>query len=119
MRYAHTNIAAKDWRKLSDFYIHVFDCTLKPPKRSLSGDWLDKGTGLSKANLEGVHLLLPGHGDDGPTLEIFTYRETCERRHLMANHTGFTHIAFEVADVDSTYAEAMKNGASALGQITE
>ena len=46
MRYAHTNIAAKDWEKLSDFYIRAFDCTMKPPKRELSGDWLDQATGL-------------------------------------------------------------------------
>jgi hypothetical protein len=28
MRYAHTNIAARDWKKLSDFYIIVFNCTI-------------------------------------------------------------------------------------------
>ncbi len=119
MRYAHTNIAAKDWKALSDFYIRVFDCVIKPPKRALSGNWLDQATGLTNANLEGVHLLLPGHGDSGPTLEIFTYKETRERGHMMANYTGFTHIAFEVEDVDTTYAKAMDNGALKLGRITE
>jgi hypothetical protein len=74
MRFAHTNIAARNWKKLSDFYIHVFDCNVKPPERSLSGKWLDRATGLSNAELEGVHLLLPGHGDNGPTLEYFLIR---------------------------------------------
>ena len=37
----------------------------------------------------------------------------------MANHTGFTHIAFEVDDVDKTLGEALKNGAANLGQVTE
>jgi|GEM_PF-4690222 len=41
MRFARTNIAARDWEKLSQFYEDVFDCTVKPPRRKLSGEWLD------------------------------------------------------------------------------
>jgi catechol 2,3-dioxygenase-like lactoylglutathione lyase family enzyme len=119
MRYAHTNIAARDWKKLSDFYIRVFDCTIKPPERKLSGDWLDRATGLSNAQLEGVHLLLPGHGDSGPTLEIFSYKDTHDCGPVMANHNGFTHIAFEVEDVDKIFIDALKKGAAKLGEVTE
>lgn len=92
---------------------------MKPPKRNLSGGWLDKATGLSGAELEGVHLLLPGHGDSGPTLEIFSYRDMHECDPVMANHTGFTHIAFEVEDVDATFRKAVSSGAAKLGDITE
>ena len=119
MRYAHTNIAARDWKKLSDFYINVFGCTVKPPERKLSGDWLDQATGLVKAELEGVHLLLPGHGDSGPTLEIFSYQNTHKCEPVMANYTGFTHIAFEVDDVEQTFNTAMESGGHSLGKITE
>lgn len=119
MRYAHTNIAARDWKKLSDFYINVFGCTAKPPERKLSGDWLDQATGLSKAELEGVHLLLPGHGDSGPTLEIFSYKDMHECEPVMANYTGFTHIAFEVEDVERKLGDAIKSGATKLGEVTE
>ena len=118
MRFAHTNIAAKNWKRLSDFYINVFNCRVKPPERNLSGDWLDKATGLKMARLTGVHLLLPGHGDNGPTLEIFTYEDTHESDRMMANHTGFTHIAFEVEDVEATLKIALVNGAGLLGEIT-
>jgi catechol 2,3-dioxygenase-like lactoylglutathione lyase family enzyme len=119
MRFAHTNIAARDWKALSDFYIRVFGCRIKPPERKLSGDWLDAATGLQRARLEGVHLLLPGHGDDGPTLEIFTYQDTRESAPMMANCTGFTHIAFEVGDVEATLGAAMEGGGQALGRVTE
>ena len=119
MRYAHTNIIARDWRSLSDFYVRVFDCVVKPPQRNLSGDWLDRATGLLNARLEGVHLILPGYGDQGPTLEIFTYADTRTREPLMANHTGFTHVAFAVEDVTSTFARALELGATALGQPAE
>ncbi len=117
MRYVHTNIVARDWKKLSNFYINVFDCTVKPPERKLSGDWLDQATGLSKAELQGVHLLLPGYGDNGPTLEIFSYTETHERKPVTANYTGFTHIAFEVDDVAHTLKTALKNGGTPLGKV--
>ena len=119
MRFAHTNIAARDWKKLSNFYINVFRCTVKPPERKLSGDWLDRGTGLSNAELEGVHLLLPGYGDSGPTLEIFSYKYTYEREPVMANYTGFTHIAFEVENVEKIFNDALERGATKLGEVTE
>jgi catechol 2,3-dioxygenase-like lactoylglutathione lyase family enzyme len=110
---------AKDWKKLSHFYIDVFDCIIKPPERKLSGKWLDQATGLSEAKLEGVHLLLPGHGDAGPTLEIFTYKDMHEGETVMANHTGLTHIAFEVEDVEKTFKAALNHGATKLGEITK
>jgi catechol 2,3-dioxygenase-like lactoylglutathione lyase family enzyme len=119
MRYAHTNIAAKNWKGLADFYIEVFGCVVKPPERNHSGEWLDRVTGLKNAKLEGVHLLLPGYGSNGPTLEIFTYRELQTREPVMANHVGFTHIAFEVDDFDSVYRAALGKGATDLGSATE
>jgi predicted enzyme related to lactoylglutathione lyase len=119
MRFAHTNIAARDWKLLVDFYTRVFECTVKLPERDLAGDWLDNATGLTRAKLKGVHLLLPGHGDNPPTLEIFTYEEMQDNNPIMANHVGFTHIAFEVEDVDKIYRLAMENGGQALGNITE
>lgn len=112
MRFAHTNIAAKNWRVLSEFYIRVFGCKARSPERRLSGRWLSRGTGLRNACLEGVHLLLPGYGSNGPTLEIFSYREIHEDKPIMANHVGLTHIAFEVDD-------AIKNGGHLLGAVTE
>ena len=119
MRYTHTNVVARDWRTLSNFYIKVFGCIVKPPERDLSGDWLDRATGLTNAKLKGVHLILPGHGENGPTLEIFSYEDAHECAPLMANHTGFTHIAFEVDDVDQILTEALHHGATDLGRVTE
>ena len=41
--------------------------------RDLSGEWLDRATGLKNAHIKGIHLRLPGYGEGGPTLEIFQY----------------------------------------------
>ena len=71
MKYVHTNLIAKDWRRLSAFYQEVFGCVPVPPERDLSGEWVDKATGISGAHIFGMHLRLPGYGDAGPTLEAF------------------------------------------------
>ena len=38
MRYIHTNIVAKDWRRLADFYIQVFGCTPVPPRETFQAN---------------------------------------------------------------------------------
>ena len=118
MRFAHTNIAARDWKKLSQFYIDVFECKVKPPERDLKGEWLDRAIGIKNARQMGVHLSLPGY-DNPPTLEIFSYEEFIDTTPIMANQIGFTHIAFEVEDVDTTLAKALEHGASMLGEVIE
>ena len=60
MRFAHTNIAANNWKILSEFYIKVFNCKIKPPIRKLSGAWLDNATGLKNAKLEVFTYHFPG-----------------------------------------------------------
>ncbi len=123
MKFIHTNIIAKDWKRLSQFYIDVFDCTPKPPERHLSGNWLDQATGLTDAKLHGIHLILPGYGPehkmDGPTLEIFSYESMDTGSPIPANHTGFGHIAFLVDDVKKIYEKALEHGGQALGEVTQ
>ena len=88
MRYVHTNIVAQDWRSLADFYILVFDCTPVPPERDLSGEWLDRATGIEGAHIRGIHLRLPGHDECGPTLEIFQYDTDHEHPIPLASRPG-------------------------------
>ena len=102
MRFAHTNIVARDWKVLADFYVSVFGCKMKPPVREYEGEWLGRATGLDRARLEGAHLILPGYGEEGPTLEIFTYEDMVSGPKMSAATQGFAHIAFEVEDVEKT-----------------
>jgi catechol 2,3-dioxygenase-like lactoylglutathione lyase family enzyme len=92
---------------------------LKLPERNQSGEWLERAVGLPGAELKGAHLLLPGYGENGPTLEVFSYGRMEERELPMANHVGFTHIAFEVDDVESVLELALEKGGSVLGEVTE
>jgi len=117
IKYKHTNIAAKDWKRLSDFYQEVFGCVPVPPDRDLSGKWLDKITGIQQAHILGRHLRLPGFGDDGPTLEIFQYDSMPEHPAIKPNTPGFAHIAFEVDNVNEVAKSVFDHGGTAIGEL--
>ncbi|WP_419786363.1 VOC family protein [Pseudodesulfovibrio sp.] len=117
MKYAHTNIVANDWKKLAKFYEDVLDCVPVPPERDLKGEWVGKLTGIHGAHITGVHLRLPGWGDDGPTLEIFQYNEANGRLPIATNNPGFCHIAFEVDDVKTSVQQFLDNGGSPVGEF--
>jgi catechol 2,3-dioxygenase-like lactoylglutathione lyase family enzyme len=116
--FRHTNLVAADWEKLARFYESVFGCVRMVPERRLSGRWLEKGTGVSGARIKGIHLRLPGHGEKGPTLEIFQYAENEPKGLPAANREGFGHIAFEVDDVAAAVEEVIRNGGRRVGEIT-
>lgn len=118
MRFAHTNIVSIDWKLLVDFYVKTFNCKIVPPIRNQSGAWLEKGTGLKNAKLEGAHLLLPGYGEKGPTLEIYQYENIENQNPVSPNKRGFGHIAFEVESVELVIEVLERNGGRTSGEIT-
>ncbi|HKJ24606.1 MAG TPA: VOC family protein [Myxococcota bacterium] len=118
-RYVHTNLIARDWRSLARFYEDMFGCTRVPPERDYAGPELDAGTGLEGARLRGVHLRRPGHGPDGPTLEIFQYDELARAVRARVHRPGFGHVAFEVPSVPEARAEVLARGGGVVGEIVE
>ena len=116
-RYVHTNLIALDWRALARFYQEVLGCVPMPPERDLAGPDMDAGTGIPGAHLRGMHLRLPGRGDDGPTLEIFTYNVLADRAPTAVNRPGFGHIAFSVEDVAGARAIVLSEGGRPVGEV--
>ena len=116
-KYVHTNLIARDWKRLVQFYREVFGCEPKGPERDLSAAWLDRVNSVPNARLRGVHLRLPGYDDDGPTLEIFSYDQLIERGLPRANECGFGHIAFAVDNVDEALQAVIAAGGGAVGEI--
>lgn len=95
-RFTHTNLIARDWRRLASFYESVFGCTMIWPQRDLAGKWLDRATGLSDARIRGAHLQLPGYDLDGPTLEIYEYEQLSSRPERRAScFLGMSHYSHE------------------------
>lgn len=119
IKYVHTNILAKDWEKLAQFYIDVFDCEPVFPERDLQGDWIDSMTNISDVRIKGIHLKLPGY-ENGPTLEIFSYNRPIEKKKpIHINELGFTHIAFLVENVQKIVDKVIAYGGSFYGEIVK
>jgi predicted enzyme related to lactoylglutathione lyase len=117
VKYVHTNLVARDWKLLADFYIKVFGCLAKPPERNLEGDWLDDLTSLKNAHIRGIHLHLPGYGKTGPTLEIFQYSSKKGAKIPSINKPGYGHIAFSVRNVRQMLFRVERSGGSRAGDI--
>jgi predicted enzyme related to lactoylglutathione lyase len=116
-KYVHTNLVARDWKKLAKFYTEVFGCSLVPPERDYQGEALDAGTGLKGAHLTGAHFRLPGHGEEGPTLEIYNYDQIEKSPKPAVNRPGFGHLAFEVDDVQAARKLVEAGGGGVIGEI--
>lgn len=115
IKYTHTNIITKDWKKLVKFYVDVFNCTPIYPERDLKGDWIDKLTKIDDVNIKGIHVALPGY-ENGPTLEIFEYNKDIENDQKI-NKIGFSHIAFHVESVEQVLENLLKSGGEKNSEI--
>lgn len=116
-RYVHTNLVARDWRALADFYQSVLGCAAVLPERHYAGPDLEAGTGVTDATLQGIHLRLPGYGANGPTLEIFSYSKPAAGPPPAVNRPGFAHIAFLVPSVHEARAEVIACGGNPVGEV--
>jgi predicted enzyme related to lactoylglutathione lyase len=116
-KYKHTNIVARDWRDLADFYCQVLGCTEVPPERAGIGEWVERCTSVPGAEIRGIHLRLPGYGEDGPTLEIFQYNNAQRRPETAINRPGLAHLAFEVEDVEAARDEVTAAGGACVGEM--
>ncbi len=117
MRYAHTNLIARDWQKLAAFYIEYLGCVDFGSTRDLQGEKVERGSGVPGAHLTGVHLRLPGYGESGPTLELFSYEPLLEGLPSAPNRPGYGHLAFEVEDVEALRARILAAGGRAVGDV--
>ena len=116
IRYAHVNIIAKDWKRLMDFYIEVFDCEPVSSERDHRGPHTDALTAMEDVRVVGQHLRVPGHGKNGPTIEIFTFSEQMRSLKPAINRPGFAHIAFEVDDFEGARTQVKKWGGDDYGE---
>ena len=115
--YVHTNLVAKDWKKLADFYQIVFGCIPVPPQRDLGGEAISNATAIMGAHILGMHMRLPGWGENGPTLEIFSYTPELEHAPVAVNRPGFGHIAFLVDNVQNAIDAVLENGGCMVGKL--
>jgi len=117
IRYAHTNLVARHWRSLADFYVKALDCELLLPQRDGQGPWVEDLTGVPGSAIRGAHLRLPGYADGGPTLEIFQYNIAEQGPPPAINRPGLAHLAFQVDDVPAARQRLRAAGGSDLAKM--
>jgi predicted enzyme related to lactoylglutathione lyase len=64
-----------------------------------------------------MHMRLPGYGNEGPTLEIFTYESLAEADHKAVNRPGFAHLAFQVENVTAARQVVLAAGGKSVGEV--
>ena len=119
IRYSHTNLIAKDVPRMIAFYRDVLGCRSIGQTRDLSGEWVDRLTGIPGAHIFGEHLALPGFEEGGPTLEIFGYDTVVPNTAPSVNASGFTHLAFAVDDVEAALNVVLLRGGGHIGELVE
>ena len=116
IRYAHVNIIAEDWRELMRFYVEVFACEPVGSERDHHGQHTDDLTGIQDVRVVGQHLRVPGHGKNGPTIEIFTFDPQLPSPEPAIHRPGFAHIAFEVDDLRGVRQQILDWGGKDYGK---
>ncbi len=117
IRYGHTNLNARDWKKLSKFYQDVFECKSLGKFRDNKGEWFERLTGLKGARAVGEHIALPGYPEgQAPTIEVFSYDIPGDNPPPPFNGFGYCHICFEVDDVDAVLERFLKAGGTVPGE---
>ena len=117
IRYSHTNLIANDWQRLRDFYVEVLGCEPVGVERYNKGPAFEALVGRKGGYIKGRHLRLPGHGEQGPTLEIFQYEQNDPALPSSLFRPGFAHLAFEVQDVERKREEVLKWGGRDVGEL--
>lgn len=117
VRYAHTNLVANDWRRLVDFYVRIFNCVPVSSERDHGGPQFDALTARPGIKARGQHLRLPGHGERGPTLEIFQFEPHEADLPRELTRPGLAHLAFEVPNVEAKRAQVLDAGGRDLGKL--
>jgi catechol 2,3-dioxygenase-like lactoylglutathione lyase family enzyme len=116
-RFGHVNVTGADWQRLAAFYSAVFGLELVPPARDYRGPDLEAATGVAGAHLTGAHYRLPGHGPNGPTLEIYQYESVEAPRAPRTDRAAWGHIAFQVPDVAAALDIVLASGGGRVGEI--
>ena len=116
-RFGHVNVTSPDWRRLAGFYVDLFGLELVPPERDYRGPDLEAATLVPGAHLTGAHLRLPGHGPDGPTLEIYQYETVDSSGPPKVDRGGWGHVAVQVPDVQAALGQVEAAGGGRYGDV--
>jgi len=102
---------------MKEFYFHVFGCIPVREIQQLSGEWIEGITSVKDGEIKYVHLRFPGHGNNGPELELIEYINPTNEYEITPDTFGFGHISFGVENVHEALSEVIKAGGGSIGDV--
>ncbi len=117
MRLAHINLVARNADALAAFYVNVMRCDLLREPKTLSGEKVSRGNGLSNSEIRTIWLKFPEL--ERPFLEIHEHTVTHSRDQPRVNEPGFGHLAFQMEDIRETLSNIIQAGGAQIGEITD
>jgi len=115
--YLHTNLTVKDIDKMQQFYVNVFGCVPVRGIQHLTGHWIERITAVKSGEIKYVHLRFPGHGDQGPELELIQYLNQTKQYDITPDTYGFGHLSFSVSDVHLALNIVVEAGGGSVGEV--
>jgi catechol 2,3-dioxygenase-like lactoylglutathione lyase family enzyme len=116
VRFDRAKFIARDVEALAGFYEEALDCETVVPTRDITDGVVARAVGVPGADLKLTVLRLPGRGEHGPVLEIYSVSggEPVPDWHYVP---GQGQLAFEVEDLESSIRRVIAAGGSSLGEV--
>lgn len=117
MRFDQVKILARDPEGLADFYKQALGCVTVVPLQDIEDDAVARAAGVPDADLKLMILRLPGRGEHGPVLEL--YSVSGKRPSEWPYQPGQSQLAFEVDDLELAMGRVGGAGGNKLGDVVE
>ncbi|AYV55054.1 glyoxalase-like domain protein [Leptospira kmetyi] len=117
IRFLHVNINSKDWSKTVSFYRNIFGTSTTGFERDYKGEFIERLTGVLRAEVKGRHLELPGYSAGGPTFEVFTYNRFSTESPPNLSDLGRIATGFRVRDLKKAVEAFVREGGVLLNEV--
>jgi glyoxylase I family protein len=116
VRFDQVKILARDLEPLLRFYQEALGCELVIPPL-VTEDVVSRGVGVPGATVTLSALRLPGRGDRGPVLELYSVEGQVPDDWDFRPGNG--QLAFQVDDLEAAIGKVVAAGGSQLGEVVE
>jgi catechol 2,3-dioxygenase-like lactoylglutathione lyase family enzyme len=117
VRFDQVKILARDLQALADFYVEALDCETVVPGL-VTDSAVSRAFGIANATVTLTVLRLPGRGEHGPVLELYSVGEG-EVPESWDYRPGQGQMAFAVDDLEAAIDKVVSAGGSDLGEVVE
>jgi catechol 2,3-dioxygenase-like lactoylglutathione lyase family enzyme len=116
VRFDQIKFLTNDVAGLARFYVDALDCEVVIDTQEVD-EVVSRAVGVPEARVTLSILRLPGRGDHGPVLELYSIEGP--RPDGWGYVPGGGQIAFEVEDLEAAIGRLISSGASLLGEVVE